>query len=125
MAKLPEYDAVAIHQLSAETQHAISEALEESGWDVGKSWIDLPTCAAIFFLLKYSPDDPELFPKGKWATLQRLEVLIENAIVNTNAAGNEPPEARRKRLGIRPDRVGDPSAPDAKDGSALGQGGKP
>jgi hypothetical protein len=80
MVKLPDYDSVGIHELSTDTQRAISEALDESGWDVGKSWIDLPTCAAIFFLLKYSPDDPELFPKGKWATLQRLEELIEKAI---------------------------------------------
>jgi hypothetical protein len=78
--KLPDYDAVAIHELSSETQHAISDALFESGWDVGTSWIDLPTCAAIYFLLKYSPDDPELFPKGKWATLQRMEELIHKAI---------------------------------------------
>lgn len=48
--------------------------------DVSKSWIDLPTCAAIFFLLKYSPDNPELLPKGKEEMMQRLEELIENAI---------------------------------------------
>ena len=84
MVRLPDHDSVGIHELSRDTQRAISEALEESGWDVGKSWIDLSTCAAIFFLLKYSPDDPELFPKGKWATLQRLEELIEKAIKPAN-----------------------------------------
>ncbi len=78
--KLPDYDAVYINALSPETRYALDNALEESGWDVGKSWIDLPTCAAIFFLLKAAKDDPELFPKGKWATLQRLEELIMQAI---------------------------------------------
>jgi hypothetical protein len=78
--KLPTYDAVYINGLSSEAREAIDEALFDSGWDVGKSWIDLPTCAAIFFLLKYAKDDPALFPKGKWATLQRLEELIEQAV---------------------------------------------
>jgi len=78
--KLPDYDSVGIHELSYETQRAITEALDESGWDVGKSWIDFPTCCAIYFLLKHSQDDPDLFPKGKWATLQRMEQLIEKAI---------------------------------------------
>ena len=78
--KLPDHDSVAIHRLSTETQAAISEALTESGWDVGTSWVDLPTCAAIFFLLKYSKDDPQLFPKGKWATIQVIESYLQNDI---------------------------------------------
>lgn len=91
MAKLPTYDSVAIHKLSHETQRAISDALFESGWDVGTSWIDLPTCAAIYFLLKRSPDNPDLFPKGKWATLQRMEQLIDEAIRSTTSGETEVP----------------------------------
>jgi hypothetical protein len=78
--KLPETDAVAIHELSVETFRAITDALFESGFDVGKSWIDFDTCCGIFFRLKFSDDTAELFPKGKWATLQFLEQLIEQAI---------------------------------------------
>jgi len=78
--RLPDYDAVHIGQLSYETQKAITDALFESGWDVGKSWIDFPTCCAIWFLLRKSADSEELFPKGKWATLQRLEQLIDEAV---------------------------------------------
>jgi len=87
--KLPDYDSVSVHELSAETRYAITEALDESGWDVGKSWIDLPTFAAIFFLLKHSPDSAELFPKGKWATLQRMEQLVEKAIRPVNSSTSQ------------------------------------
>jgi hypothetical protein len=78
--KFPETDAVAINELSAETRHAITDALFESGFDVGTSWIDFDTCCGIYFRLKYSEDSPELFPKGKWATVQFMEHLIVQAM---------------------------------------------
>lgn len=31
-------------------------------------------------VLKDTPDDPEIFPKGKWASIQVLEGLIREAI---------------------------------------------
>jgi hypothetical protein len=80
MAKwLPEVDAVYINGLSQETREAISNALDEDGWDAPRSWVDFDLCCGIWFRLKYAADDPKLFPKGKWATLQRLEQLIEQA----------------------------------------------
>jgi len=78
--KLPETDAVNINALSRETRAAITDALFDSGWDVGKSWIDFDLCCGIWFRLKHAADDPTLFPKGKWATICRLEELIEKAI---------------------------------------------
>ena len=78
--KLPETDAVNINALSSETRKAITNALFESGFDVGESWIDFDICCGIWFRLRYAEDSPELFPKGKWATLQRFEQLIDEAI---------------------------------------------
>lgn len=78
--KLPETDAVHINALSSETRKAITDALFESGFDVGESWIDFDTCCGIWFRLTYAEDSPELFPKGKWATLQRFQQLIEQAM---------------------------------------------
>lgn len=77
--KLPETDAGAINELSPETRRAISDALFESGFDVGTSWIDFDLCCGIWFRLKHAQDSPKLFPKGKWATICRLEELIEQA----------------------------------------------
>ena len=78
--KLPEVDSVAIHKLSPDTQHAITEALFDSGFDVGKSWIDFDLFCGIVQRLKVTPDCVELFPKGKWATIQHMEQLIADAI---------------------------------------------
>jgi hypothetical protein len=85
--KLPEVDAVNINELSTEARTAITDALFDDGWDVGKSWIDFDMCCGIWFRLKYAKDDPDLFPKGKWATLQRFEQLIEQAVRSQSDAG--------------------------------------
>ena len=77
---LPQVDSVAINQLSHETRRAITDALFEDGWDVGNSWIDFDTCCGILQRLKHATDTETLFPKGKWATIQRLEQLIDAAI---------------------------------------------
>ena len=78
--KLPNVDSVNINGLSDLSRTAITNALFDDGWDVGKSWIDFDTCCGIWFRLKFAEDSPELFPKGKWATLQHLEQLISEAV---------------------------------------------
>lgn len=32
--------------------------------------------AAMYFILKNAPDDPRLFPHGKWATIQNIEAQL-------------------------------------------------
>lgn len=81
MAKLPEAgDAVYIGALSYETRKAFEEAFGWENYDADRTWFDFDQCCAFWFRLKYAADDPELFPKGKWATLQRFEELIEQAM---------------------------------------------
>jgi len=36
--------------------------------------------ALLYFKLRKAKDEPQWFPSGKWATLQRLEQLIEDAV---------------------------------------------
>lgn len=85
--KLPDTDTVVVYQLSQQTRDALSAALSDSGFDVGESWVDFDTFCGIFHRLKAATDDPELFPKGKWATLQRMEQLIEQAITTSKSTG--------------------------------------
>jgi len=81
---LPEVDAVNINELSHEARRAISDALDEDGWDAPQSWIDFDLCCGIWFRLRAAKDSEELFPKGKWATIQRLQELIEKAVTPAN-----------------------------------------
>lgn len=43
------------------------------------AWISLENAAGLFFRLREVPDSEIYFPKGKWATLQKLEELCAEA----------------------------------------------
>jgi hypothetical protein len=50
---------------------------EEHGYEEWlRSWIQPQWAAWLVFLLQAEPDTPELFPHGKWATIQRLQELV-------------------------------------------------
>ena len=62
-----ESDFVQVGKLSYETKQA---------WGIDRTYL-LPEVASwLFFRLREMPDSPELFPKGKWASIQFLEGLI-------------------------------------------------
>jgi len=70
---------VYIGGLSAETQRALRDYSSEHDYDDwlnDRTWIDVRWFAWLVALLKVEPDTEELFPKGKWATIQRLEELL-------------------------------------------------
>lgn len=46
------------------------------------TWWQAERVCELYFLLKYAPDDAELFPHGKWATLQAIEELIAAALAS-------------------------------------------
>lgn len=54
------------------TVRGLSELYESSVYDP-------KNCAWLLFLLRAAPDHTEWFPHGKWATLQRLEQIIDSA----------------------------------------------
>jgi len=49
--------------------------------------IPLESAAALYFVLRVTPD--EGFPGGKWATVQHLEGLIEDAVASSTQRGSE------------------------------------
>ena len=79
MSKLTEPDTVYIGALSHETRKAFEDAFGWEHYEADRTWLNFDECCAMWFRLKFAPDDPEVFPKGKWATLQRFEELIEQA----------------------------------------------
>lgn len=68
-------------KLSVQTRDAWNEWL--CSIDLGaiefKNLMCLEHATWIFFMLKEAADTPELFPKGKSASLQHFEMLIANA----------------------------------------------
>lgn len=41
-------------------------------------WMEPEQAAWLLALLKMSPDTPDLFPNGKWASIQQLETTVEH-----------------------------------------------
>ena len=60
-------DFVAVHRLNPSTAAA---------WGIDKGYMQEGEAAWLFFRLRETPDSDELFPRGKWASIQHLEVLI-------------------------------------------------
>lgn len=61
--------------LLPDTAQAIRDYYQRSDWEELFDLISPETAALMFFRLRKASD--EIFPHGKWATIQRLESLIE------------------------------------------------
>lgn len=69
--------------LSPEAQRGIEKFCDERelGELFAGSKFDAERCSWLYFLLRAAADKPEWFPRGKWATLQRLEPILDSAAV--------------------------------------------
>jgi hypothetical protein len=71
-------------EISRETREAWTALGHKQGWldetDDLRLWIDLETAAALYFRLRNTEDLLEYFPRGKSASLQRLELIIDNSV---------------------------------------------
>jgi hypothetical protein len=77
-------DSVHFGALSREARAGIRLFVERRGGNVDRveyAWLEFDEVCAMWFLLRRAEDDPEIFPKGKSATLQAIEGIIERAIV--------------------------------------------
>lgn len=94
MSEAPTAETVApddfIHfdALSGDTRLALREWLRSIDRDdlADRAWWDFNEFCGMWFRLRAQEDDPELFPRGKFATLQRMEGLIAEAIAGRGAA---------------------------------------
>lgn len=70
-----------LDRLSIEAQRGIEKFCEEKelGELFSAARYDGQPCAWLYFLLRATPDTAEWFPRGKWATLQRLEPILDSA----------------------------------------------
>lgn len=66
-------DVVWLSDLSQECRRGLDLVLQRYNLD---NPLQPEQAAWMVFILKATPDDPETFPKGKWATIQILEQLV-------------------------------------------------
>lgn len=74
-------DSIALSEFLPTTQSGIRLLLEAYDlWEPESiNWHEL------WFILRAVPDDEEFFPSGKWATIQRLEELLDEMAKTTIA----------------------------------------
>jgi len=73
-------DAFHFAGLSQEAQDGIKACYEAHGWEDLYGWITADDAAMMFFRLREVEDRPEWFPKGKSATIQRIEQMLIDAV---------------------------------------------
>lgn len=73
-------DFVDLSQLNPTTWYALEQYAVRHGYDEWlRKFIQPQWAAWLIVLLKVEQDTEELFPSGKWATIQRLEQMVSNA----------------------------------------------
>ena len=74
-------DDVHVGRLSKETRAAIADYLCAIGRDdlADRRWWEFNEFCGLWFRLSIADDTPQLFPKGKSATLQCMRDMIEEA----------------------------------------------
>ncbi len=85
-------DAIYFGDLNRDTREAIARWYAANEWEDigGRTWLSLDTCATMFFRMRaVKGADIEIFPHGKWATIQRLETMID-AVVRRQVNPDEP-----------------------------------
>jgi hypothetical protein len=73
--------------LSADVRDAIDNFVNshERGDLALRRWWEFESFCAVWWMLRAADDTPEVFPKGKSATLQVMEQMIEASIKEINA----------------------------------------
>lgn len=65
--------------MSDESDFVYVEALKydtKRAWGLDNTYLSQVDAAWLFFRLRETPDTSEVFPHGKWASIQHLEELI-------------------------------------------------
>ena len=71
-------DMIYLDRFLSSTRESLARYFSDHA-DFSGSMIAGETAAWLWFKLRQEPDSEELFPHGKWATLQRFEELLDNA----------------------------------------------
>lgn len=69
--------SIYLGDLSPDAYRAL-ETLCDHDWAPIYKYMEPEWVAWLTFRLKYVPDSEEVFPKGKWATIQRLQQMVDD-----------------------------------------------
>ena len=85
-------DAIHVASLSRESFLALRELSERREWPELFAWMLAGDTLVLIERLKRATDTNDDFPKGKWATIQRLQQIFEEGFwMTTPTASPTPP----------------------------------
>jgi hypothetical protein len=76
--------SIHIGKLSAPAFGGIARWCEAHGWSPLMTWESPERVAWLTYLLRHVPDSEDVFPSGKWATIQRLQELVDEYAKQTS-----------------------------------------
>lgn len=63
--------------LKPDTAMGLQGIADAHGWGDIQVWMSPEQVAWLTYRLKHVEDKPEWFPHGKWATIQRLQAMVD------------------------------------------------
>ena len=70
--------SIHIRALSPETYAALESLSSERQWADIHEWMEPEAVAWLAYRLELAPDNETTFPKGKWATIQRIQQMVRS-----------------------------------------------
>lgn len=71
-------NSIYIKALSPLAYEAIERLSSQQGWPDVYGYISPEQCLLLIERLKYVRDERDIFPNGKWATIQRLQEIFDS-----------------------------------------------
>ena len=69
-------DSINLRSLSPDTYAALEYISANYGWPDIHGYAEPEAVAWLAYRLEFVPDNEKMFPRGKWATIQRLQELV-------------------------------------------------
>lgn len=74
--------SICMRELSPDTYKALQDICWSRGWAEIQGYMEPETVAWLAIRLEFVTDDEENFPRGKWATIQRLVAMLRKFAEN-------------------------------------------
>ncbi len=78
VVRLERGNSIYIKALSPLAYEAIEQLSSQYGWPDVHGYISPEQCLLLIERLKYVKDGVDIFPNGKWATIQRLQEIFDH-----------------------------------------------
>ena len=88
--------SIHMRSLSPDTYAALENLCSDRKWADINKWMEPETVAWLVWRLRFVEDSEQHFPRGKWATIQRIEIML-NDLASQESKRNTPADAGKEK----------------------------